>query len=399
MKEKRKPGRPPVSQQIADYIMELARDDLTLTAIEVGNKAKKELIDRQTSAQDRQWMQSKFPSDRKVQDLVSKARNFERDEDALDAPWSMACLDSSSPLRIEIATSDRVLLAHSAGRLLEIYRRCLIVGQRFTVRQAIWAARLAAALPKADFSPLHSWAYMYASREKTALALGQPMDTSDLDANLAFIDMPEAYGASGTVRRLDNWEYQDAILAGYAKRHVTLSREEQLSAKDASSAQAEERRHGLMTWHYHGTLAWVEQEELRIIPVTPLAEDAFNAAFGPVPSEWKPKINKDNALVLSAANVTALWLRRIAETPKWRAMSSQDQRNTAVQLETLVKKDAEGHASGRLKDKDGVQNIIEFLQLLGEFGLDPMPGWLDRFARKDAEKRTSEKGERHDQTR
>lgn len=393
--EQRKRGRPPADQRVANVIMELARKNRALYAKQVLRKAKAELKKR-TKEQDRPEI-LKWPGIRRTQDLVSKARGDQREEGTLDAPWSMALFLLPPD---EIAQSDRVLLAHAAGRLLEIYRRCLIVGQRFTVRQAIWAARLADALPKADFSPLHSWAYMYASREKTALALGQPMDTSDLDANLAFIDMPEAYGAGGVVRMLDNLEYQNAILAGDAKRQVTLSREEQLLARHDSSAQAEERSQGLMTWHNHGPLAWVEQEELGLPPpVTPLAECQMRAISGPVPSEWRPKISERNALVLSAANVTVLWLRRISETPTWKAKSSHDRRIAAERLENIIKKELKEMAAPWMptswKEANPIvdsQAHVELVQFLWEFGLDPWPGWADRFASTEAEKRRSEKG-------
>ncbi len=383
-------------------IMELARNYRTLYAKEILKKAKVQLR-KQAREQGRPEILSWLPGIRRTQELVSKARPNQREEGTLDAPWSMACLASTKPIKLTLL--DAVLLAHATGRLLEIYRRCLIVGQRFTIRQAIWAARLADALPQADFSPLHSLAYRYASREKTALALDQPMDTSDLDAELAFIDMPVECRASGrvslapglkegTVRRLDNWEYQDAILAGYAKGPVRLSREEQLAARDASSAEAEESAQELMTWHDQGTLAWVEQEELGLpAPVTSLAERQMQAIAGPVPSEWKPRINEKNALVLSAANVTTLWLRSISLTPKWRAMSGQDQRNAAVQLETLVEKIAKFMA-GPIFDKDSAQAHADLREFIRQFGLDPWP-WLTE----NDKKRLSEKGERHDQTR
>jgi hypothetical protein len=120
--------------------------------------------------------------------------------DELDQPWSIAA-------SIKNGLPDSAL-----GDLLAVWKLTILLKQTdpypvwtFTIRQARWVARLRAALPDAGTSLLFRSATLYSRRERTAESQGGQLDTSDLDAELAFQHWKSP---------LHEWEYDQAVLSG-----------------------------------------------------------------------------------------------------------------------------------------------------------------------------------------
>jgi|TARA_R100001530_G_scaffold134374_2_gene109123 hypothetical protein len=110
-----------------------------------------------------------------VRKAVSTARGV---KSSLDDPWSLG------------ACEEHTILHDATADLLAIWKRSIIGGAKFTIRQAIWAARLKHAVPgtptRSRLEELRHWAVAYAADARVAEALGETLDTSFLDSNLAF---------------------------------------------------------------------------------------------------------------------------------------------------------------------------------------------------------------------
>ena len=112
-------------------------------------------------------------------DSVRKiANNARKLKSQLDDPWSLGACESFN-------------IPHDAvPDLLEIWKRCIIGATTFTIRQAIWVARLRWVVPvtpdKSRLAELRHWAVAYAAEQRAAEALGKPLDTGSLDSNFVF---------------------------------------------------------------------------------------------------------------------------------------------------------------------------------------------------------------------
>jgi hypothetical protein len=112
-----------------------------------------------------------------VQKAARKARNV---KSPLEELWSLGIGESFG------------ISADATADLLAIWRRSIIGGTTFTIRQAIWAARIRGAVqvlpPKNRVEEIYGWAAAYAANHRVAEVLGKPIDTSFLDSNLAFMN-------------------------------------------------------------------------------------------------------------------------------------------------------------------------------------------------------------------
>ena len=106
-----------------------------------------------------------------------------------DNPWSVGFLPALVP-------------TDSLADVLAVWRQCKLKGYRFTARQAKWVARLRLVLRqrsnrRTEYAgdELYEWATRYAARDKANEVRNPspPLDTSDLDAKLAF--SPDIYQA------------------------------------------------------------------------------------------------------------------------------------------------------------------------------------------------------------
>lgn len=111
--------------------------------------------------------------------VIKAVRDARKEKSPLEDPWSMG-------------VAKRFNIPDDAGPdLLALLKRSIIGDTKFTIRQAIWAARLKDVVwetPAADrLKELRNWSGRYAIEERVSESLGKPLDTSRLDSNLIFL--------------------------------------------------------------------------------------------------------------------------------------------------------------------------------------------------------------------
>ncbi len=166
---------PPVRQ----FIEQEARADKSATALTIRGRVQTRLR--------RKHLDLLLPKDRTIQVIAKQARD--RREPTPDDPWSLG-----------VRNPD--IRAEYTGDLLAMWRLALIKGVPLTIGQASWACRLRPTLQGASVEVLLRWASVYEQHERTAGIEGQHLDTTNLDAELAF----EAWRSP-----LNRWEYQQAV--------------------------------------------------------------------------------------------------------------------------------------------------------------------------------------------
>ena len=126
---------------------------------------------------------------------------------SLDDPWSLGTV-SKSKYRIPSEAVRYVLAA---------WEHTMVRGWGFTIRQALWVARLWNLINRfvelrggmAMGEHWHAWATLYAARERAASVDGKIPDTTDLDAALALTrETREAAVAAGVV---PGWPFERRI--------------------------------------------------------------------------------------------------------------------------------------------------------------------------------------------
>jgi len=106
------------------------------------------------------------PSEETIEKLISRARNHE--DSPLDQPWCVGYL-SKYPIPPE-----------ALPIVMDMYQSSLnMEGQRFTIRVALWVARLSQLIDDGDF--LMRLVFLYAEREHIYWILDMPIDTIDID--------------------------------------------------------------------------------------------------------------------------------------------------------------------------------------------------------------------------
>lgn len=108
-------------------------------------------------------------------------RPFRNYEHWLDDSWSMATLN-----RPDFDISPAAL-----PHVLSLWGRCLVGGRRLTNREVLWVSRLYAVAPSSlrpehQYSELLSTASRYAREHRAADVLGKTLDTTWIDALVAF---------------------------------------------------------------------------------------------------------------------------------------------------------------------------------------------------------------------
>jgi hypothetical protein len=116
-----------------------------------------------------------LPSLRQIQAILTQARRNSALSKDKDGPWSLAISQAHG------------IPSDANGVLLEMWGYCLTMNKKLTIRQAQWMERLRG-VPAAGGSHdrFYIWACLYAGREKASLLAEQEVDTTDLDAFLAF---------------------------------------------------------------------------------------------------------------------------------------------------------------------------------------------------------------------
>lgn len=138
-----------------------------------------------------------LPRERAIQTIAREAR---RESNYLENIWSPAHGGDETPPE---ALSD----------LLAVWKVCIAKDVRFTVRKARVVSRLRGAVPNSSdgagawsrSEELLEWSELYAGREYAAMKTGQPLNTLDLDAELAF---------QPWLSLLHRWQYEQAVGSG-----------------------------------------------------------------------------------------------------------------------------------------------------------------------------------------
>jgi hypothetical protein len=107
-----------------------------------------------------------IPSEETIQRKISEIRNHE--PSPLDQPWCVGCL-SKYPIPPE-----------ALPVVMDMYESSLNMDARFTIRVALWVARLYK-LVDDDGNFLMRLAFLYAEREHIYWILDMPIDTRDID--------------------------------------------------------------------------------------------------------------------------------------------------------------------------------------------------------------------------
>lgn len=176
-----------VDNLVRSYIVEEARADNHATAARLAAQVRRRLR--------RKGMDKPLPKERTIQSIAKSARLA---EPSIDDPWSPSVYDSRIP-------SDATL------DLLAVWKASLIKDQGFSIRMAIRAARIRFAFKPASPQDLLPWSDLerilycsglYADREKSAEHDQKPINTADLDAELAF----QPWRSS-----VHRWQYDQAV--------------------------------------------------------------------------------------------------------------------------------------------------------------------------------------------
>ena len=221
-----------------------------------------------------------------VRKVVTNAR---RVKSQLDDPWSLgSCESFNIP---QDATAD----------LLAIWKRCIIGDVSFTVRQAIWAARLRRAVSAtptgSKLEELYHYAVSYAAHQRVAEALGKPFDTRFLDSNLAFRH------EDGSFQWAQWWL---ATLLSVVPR-----------SDDSMSALVEK--------------VGAERALEFLIAPREMDSDEVQELRKMIRSSY-PDLMADNTFYESWEDRSILLLRCLRTTSKWRAMSEEDRMDMSQRL-------------------------------------------------------------------
>lgn len=226
-----------------------------------------------------------LPSLRKVQLVLTEARKRDEPQD-IDGPWSLG-------LSAKFNIPD-----DANGDLLKIWKRCLVVGYRFTIREAQWAARLRS-LPLKGM--LLFWAREYALRERASALVGEAaMYTVDLDWALA-----GSFADDGSAL----WLYNTAVGLGFLPELALRSSEDLEAINKMEHADLSDPMETVMS-----------------IPASSIIMRALHSY-----------VERAKGLEQDPDMVYALWLRRFGETVKWGRLSKAERESVAGTLFDEVK--------------------------------------------------------------
>ncbi len=114
-------------------------------------------------------MGEQMPAEETLAKLISWARNHAPRPE--DAPWTVG------------ASREHGISHDTMPAVLHVWKLCLMMGEPFTIREAKWVAQLQTVVT--NIVNLKRWSQSYAIRERACEALGEPLQTSDLDERLA----------------------------------------------------------------------------------------------------------------------------------------------------------------------------------------------------------------------
>lgn len=245
-----------------------------------------------------------LPGIRKVQKTLKEARKGEEESKKLakydiDGPWNLA------------ASGYFNIPPEANGDILKINRWCIVVGWPFSIREAMWVARLRSVrpiwlerlknptFPNSDdrwLSYLLNQACKYAAEERACDALGQKIDSTYLDAILVLL-------------RSTNWELDTA--------HATATLPP--TVRHEAVAGQEPLRREILT-----SMEW---------PAGVAVQLALQLDFK---RRLWPGVEKYYRLSGSADLVYAMWLRKISQSPAWASLDDTQKRQIMESLHDEV---------------------------------------------------------------
>lgn len=229
---------------------------------------------------------SRLPKLRTVQLILTDSRKRLPEPQDVDGPWSLAAS----------AHRDWRIPAEANADLLKIWRWCLVVGRKFTIREAQWASRLRGVV---QFDWLLVNVENYAIREQVSEALGESLDTTDLDACLAF----------PFTERDSRWLHNTARDLGFIPKYDSISPKARVTLGKLDTAEWRSVLKSLMD-----------------LPASRIVENILESAFE------HPQTLPDDADM-----VYALWLRRFSEGSEWEVLSNPERAAVAQRLFDEVK--------------------------------------------------------------
>ncbi|MCP4607536.1 MAG: hypothetical protein GY845_02310 [Planctomycetes bacterium] len=264
-------GRPPISDEIWEIVAGIHDENPGWTAIQVEEEVKKRCG-------------GQGPGHSAIGKKLKKlrAQREEEDKDVAETEWSIG------------ASVSHGIPPEESENLIKIWRRCLVLGRCFTIREAQWVARLRGLV---DDSYLLYRAKQYAKRERTCKILKyKRIDTRDLDAILAF-----ASGWHGFT-----WATMTAVMTTHLPLEFPEIKDEAIQS-----------------------LTYGIPEEV-IIMTWPIEEAAEQLMIGEV-------LHHDSDLIDDLGYVYAAWLKVFSSCKKWQQkLSDEERREIAEKLRAEI---------------------------------------------------------------
>lgn len=257
LKQRNRRGNPGTPPELIDAIRFLKEKYPDEPANMIRNRLKRRLDGRRYS----------LPTERTVRNILARFGPLIAGE--LDNLWSLG------------VSSGHLIPLEANSDLLKIWKWCVIVGRKFTIREAKWAASLRNVV---RFENLLFFASMYAIHERMCKE-NQPFDTSKLDAFLTF-------------EHSETWICQSLVCLDKVPAIFNWDKPEEFYGNP---------------W-----LDWIGDPGKSV-------EGLLNIS---------PK--HVQAISREADIIYALWLRRLGEGPRWHGLSDQVKNNISERLHNEV---------------------------------------------------------------
>jgi hypothetical protein len=192
------------------------------------------------------------PADVTLKAYIKEITDSAADAPWMDEPWTLGAIGRLASLGIKLDAAD-------IRAIMEVLGEALVYGNPITIRHAVWIARLRE-LAGSGVLSLYEYAGRYASAERAAATLNEPMNTSFYDAQLALRIRGDAGDWSGSV----SWELVTAISDGWADQVVLNHRR---------SNEARYKYQGEHDWGT-GPTDWLEDFDLE-----PFDDEALHDAY------------------------------------------------------------------------------------------------------------------------
>ncbi len=304
---------------------------------------------------------------RKYQAILTEARKQPVPNKPVDRPWNIGISDEMG------------IHPDATGYLLEIWKRCTVIGVPFTIREAKWAVRLRTALDMGYSKGIHAsqqWAFQYATRERAAEVLVQSVDTTDLDAFLAFRMIGNAwrhweYFAAVNTGIIPSWG-EGVLLHDMELLDLTLSEDEMLRTlrnlqEIPTSGATLELRLGLaLTSASFRALLAFQDIDLDTQQLEAMRESDSGAYIG------KPIDESRKIKTLTADTVYALWLLWVSKTDRWEAMSKPEMQDAAQELGVAIYDYFEERGAEEHPSEPSTPALTKLSAILSNFGVSEL---------------------------